>query len=78
MNRYCNKECEEVGAVCDFCIHFLLYKNKDGINIDGSGWCGLKRKEVDIGDGCKDNFYCEIQWLEDQKNMFKEINGKKK
>lgn len=59
-------------AVCDFCIHFLFYRDKDGMNIDGSGWCGLHKKEVDAGYGCK-NYYCQVRW---KKNMKKFFSGK--
>ena len=47
--------------VCDFCLHFLFYRDKEGMNIDGSGWCGLKREGTDAGSGCKD-YYCKKQW----------------
>jgi len=59
--------CHGVGkdiAVCDFCLHFLFYRTKEGHNIDGSGWCGLHRKEVDAGSGC-DDYYCKTQWEKD-------------
>lgn len=52
---------EETGPVCDFCLHFLFYRDRNGNNIDGSGWCGLKRQVTDAGDGC-DDYYCERQW----------------
>ena len=56
--------------VCDFCLHFLFYRDRDGMNIDGSGWCGLKREETDAGNGCKD-YYCKTQWKKNMKEMFK-------
>ena len=52
---------KEIGPVCDFCIHFLMFKNRDGGNIDGSGYCGLHRKETDATNGCED-YYCESQF----------------
>jgi len=55
--------------VCDFCLHFLFYRDKDGFNIDGSGYCGLLRKGVDAGDGCK-KFYCKHQWAKNMKKMY--------
>jgi hypothetical protein len=55
--------------VCDFCLHFLFYRDKFGGNIDGSGWCGLKRKETDAGSGC-DDYYCKQTWREDQGKLF--------
>jgi len=58
-------------AVCDFCLHFLFYRNRDGQNIDGSGWCGLHRKETEAGGDCKD-YYCKNQW---KKNISKEVGG---
>ena len=51
--------------VCDFCLHFLFFRNKDGYGIDGTGYCGLHRKITDAGSECKD-FYCEIQWRRNQ------------
>lgn len=57
-------------AVCDFCLHFLFYRDKDGMNIDGSGWCGLHRKETDAGSGCPD-YYCERQWKKNIRKLFK-------
>lgn len=57
---------EDTGPVCDFCIHFLMFKNRDGGNIDGSGYCGLHRKKTDAGDGCED-FYCFHQFNLNQK-----------
>ncbi len=66
MNKYC-KCCKD--DVCDFCLHFLFYRDKKGMNIDGSGWCGLKRKEVYAGDGCK-NYYCKAQWKKDMKKLY--------
>lgn len=61
MYRGC--ENDEV-AVCDFCLHFLFYRTREGHNIDGSGWCGLHRKETDAGHGCED-YYCKAQWIKD-------------
>jgi len=56
--------------VCDFCLHFLFYRDREGMNIDGTGWCGFKRKQVDVGDGCK-NYYCKSQWKNNMREMFK-------
>ena len=70
LNKYPHKCSKDEMDVCDFCLHFLFYRDKDGMNIDGSGWCGLKRKQVDAGYGCK-NYYCENQWRINQKKMFK-------
>ena len=56
--------------VCDFCLHFLFYRDKDGMNRDGTGWCGLKREQTDAGHGCK-NYYCKMQWKKNMKEMFK-------
>ena len=60
-SKRCSSECDEV---CDFCLHFLFYRDIDGNNIDGSGWCGLHRKKTDAGSGCKE-FYCENRWEKD-------------
>lgn len=76
MSRYCDKSCKFSGPVCDFCLHFLFYRDKDGMNIDGSGWCGLKREVTDAGSGCND-YYCKARWRRDQRKMFKEKRRKK-
>lgn len=57
------KEEKEIPC-CDYCIHFLFYRTKEGHNLDGSGWCGLKREEVHAGYGC-DDYYCKTQWRKD-------------
>ena len=55
MSVHCSEECFKL---CDFCIHFLMFKGKEGGNIDGSGYCGLHRKEVQAEDECND-FFCQ-------------------
>ena len=76
MKKKCSKDCF---PVCDFCLHFLFYRDNNGGNAssDGTGWCGSKRKEVNAGGGCK-NFYCETQWKKNM-NIFtrKVIKGRK-
>lgn len=62
MKKKCEKDELEV---CDFCLHFNMFRDKNGGNIDGFGHCGLHRKVVEAGEGCKD-YYCEFQW---EKNM---------
>ena len=63
MGKYCGQtkkeqqECQR-GAVCDFCFHFVVFRNKEGRIIDGSGYCGLHRKEIDIADCC-DDYICQ-------------------
>lgn len=65
IKKKCSADEDEV---CDFCIHFNMFKDKDGGNIDGSGYCGLKRKVVDAGDGCK-NYYCFTMWKRNMKRV---------
>ncbi len=55
-NTKARKHCRD-SAICDFCIHFNMYKNKLGGNIDGNGNCGLHRKTVEACDMCQ-NYYC--------------------
>lgn len=66
MKKKCSKDEDEV---CDFCIHFNMFKDENGFNVDGSGYCGLRRKFVDAGDGCKD-YYCKIQWEKNMKKLY--------
>lgn len=66
MAKRKKKCCKGEIEVCDFCIHFNMFKNKEGNNIDGDGYCGLLRKPVFAGDGCKD-FYCKTQWEKNKK-----------
>jgi len=63
--KKCNEECV---TICDFCIHFLMFKTKEGGNVDGSGYCGLHKKEVDCVEECND-FYCKTKWREDIKGV---------
>ena len=52
---------EQGHECCDFCIHFLMYRNKNGAIINGDGRCGLHHKETDAGSTCKD-YFCEPCW----------------
>ena len=61
--RKCRKNEDEI---CDFCIHFNMFKTIDGGNVDGDGNCGLHKKTVHCGDGCKD-YYCQVQYARDQR-----------
>lgn len=58
MSVHCSEECFKL---CDFCQHFLMFKSKEATNIDGSGYCGLHRKEVDACDQCEDFFCMNIE-----------------
>lgn len=55
MSVHCSEECFRL---CDFCHHFNMFKSKEGTNIDGMGYCGLHKKDVDAADECKD-FFCK-------------------
>ena len=67
MAKYCNKECEGTGAVCDFCL-FYDYSGTDlviegitykGALYTGNGYCRLHKKQKDPGEGCND-FICYL------------------
>ena len=75
MKRKCHKGEDEI---CDFCIHFNMFKNKNGFNIDGSGPCGFNGKVeiVDVGDGCN-NFYCKQEWGKNLRKLFSKHAVKK-
>jgi len=73
MAKYCSKECEEIGAVCDFCKYYD-YNGKDFIDENGKvhkeaiyvgrGYCRLHKEKRDPGDGCND-FVC--QYIKEKK-----------
>lgn len=68
MKKKCEKDELEV---CDFCLHFLMFRGEEGETIDGTGYCGLQRRKVDYGEGCR-RFYCKKQWAKNmRKNMRK-------
>lgn len=61
--------------VCDFCLHFLFYRDKFGLNLDGSGWCGLHKRETDAGSYCKD-YYCKTKWEKNMKFIYSKRRDK--
>ena len=66
MPKFCSKECEEIGAVCDFCKYYD-YNGKDLVGEDGKiykqaiyvgkGYCRLHKEHRDPYEGCND-FVC--------------------
>ncbi|MFY0516280.1 hypothetical protein ACOMCU_00420 [Lysinibacillus sp. UGB7] len=59
MAKYCGKECEEMGGVCDFCNHYTDdYKGTDK-GFAGEGLCTKKNIKVVAHDGCDDDFHCK-------------------
>ena len=67
MAKYCSKECEEIGAICDFCKYYD-YNGEDIIEDDkvykdalyvGKGFCRLYKKQRDPHEGCND-FVCNM------------------
>lgn len=57
MAIFCSKECEETGAVCDFCCHFApeIEYNGDAIIPLNEGTCLATGDNVERSDG----FRCE-------------------
>jgi len=56
MAKYCSKECEEIGVICDFCKYYKFGVDDNGYFV-GDGWCKLHKKRYDIEYGCND-FIC--------------------
>ncbi len=50
--KYCNKECKEVGPICDFCRFYNFNSDKYGIYI-GKGYCVRLENRKEPEDGCK-------------------------
>jgi len=59
MSKYCSKECEEVGPVCDFCIYYNFNANKNGA-YTGHGYCKKLKIHREPYEGCNE-FVC--QWV---------------
>lgn len=58
MPKFCNKECEIMGSVCDFCIHYLDDAHGKENGFAGEGLCMAKKRHVDATDSCEDDFEC--------------------
>ena len=56
IGKFCSKECEETGPLCDFCHHYEFDKDKRG-RYTGKGWCRLHKKRCEPGSSCED-FEC--------------------
>lgn len=57
MAKFCDKQCEEQGAICDFCKNYLD-EDRDINKLNtfvGVGICNITKEEVDACDG----FGCE-------------------
>lgn len=62
MGTYCDKECEEMGGICDFCIFYKDENEGTEKGFAGEGICTKKGLEVVAHDGCDDDFYCSIAY----------------
>lgn len=67
MARFCSKECEQEGGLCDFCTHYKdeyrdikKLKDKNGnLKFAGEGICDITKENVMADDGYKcNNFEC--------------------
>ena len=58
MAIYCDKECEEMGSLCDFCVYYLDDKHSDKNVFAGEGLCQKKNIRVDAIESCDDDFHC--------------------
>lgn len=50
--KFCNKECREVGPICDFCRFYNFNSDIYGAYIN-KGYCVLQDKRMEPEDGCK-------------------------
>jgi len=60
MAIYCDKECEEMGSLCDFCVYYLYDKHSDKNVFAGEGLCQKKNIRVDAIESCDDDFHCSL------------------
>ena len=58
MAVYCDKECEEMGGLCDYCIFYRDEYAGTNKGFAGEGICTKKNIEVMAHDGCDDDFHC--------------------
>ena len=56
MAKFCNKECKEVGPICDFCRFYNFNADKYGVYLN-KGYCTKLEKRKEPEDGCK-HFIC--------------------
>lgn len=60
MAAYCDKECEEIGGICDFCIHYRDENEGTDKGFAGEGMCLKKNEVVEAHFGCEDDFHCSL------------------
>lgn len=58
MAIHCSEECKEMGALCDFCIHYVDAAKGNGFA--GEGYCKVLNKPVDAFDYCEEHFHCVL------------------
>lgn len=59
MATFCSKECERMGSLCDFCVHFapeIEYNGDAMIPLD-HGTCIATGKDVERCEGFKCEFF---------------------
>lgn len=61
MAKYCGKDCEDMGPVCDYCTHFDYNGTQDGV-YTGNGFCRNGNKPTEPEFGC-DDFECFQYWM---------------
>lgn len=53
MAKFCSKECEERGNICDFCFYYIDNSSLiDEECYQGEGKCKLNNEKVNALDGC--------------------------
>lgn len=68
MAKFCGKDCEEVGSICDFCIHYQdEYRDIQNNGLfAGEGICDIDGSETDAASGYNcENYECFRVYIED-------------
>lgn len=76
MAVYCDKECEEIGGLCDSCIFYRDEYAGTNKGFAGEGVCTKKNIEVMAHDGCDDDFHCCLA-MKDKKDCVCQIHLRK-
>jgi hypothetical protein len=58
MAVFCNEECEDMGAICDFCKHYIDDCEDTDNKFAGEGICAVTKERVDATDHCDEYFHC--------------------
>ena len=70
MSKYCNKDCKEVGPVCDFCRLYNFNPGLGGVYTD-RGYCVVKEQFMQPEDGCSEFICMNYKMLSDHERSRK-------